>query len=180
MATTTSVVQITVVDEGGYTKTFNIDEPKENLSLNTIKNALQPAIAGRWWLGNSGAPITGLKSAAYSTSTKVQIEGGEVIITPSELSGRGPSFNNTTDVVTFTFSIEGGVPQNYMVNTSRMINSSSFYNDLTYNSETNQITWTLNNLQPSSEPYSRQITGSGAVYITIMNQTIEIPIRWTV
>lgn len=180
MATTTSVVQITVIDEGGYTKTFNIDEPKDNLSLNTIKNALQPAIDGRWWLGNSGSPITGLKSANYSTSTKVQIEGGEVIITPSELSGRGPSFSNTTDIITFTFAIEGGVPQNYMVNTSIMHNSNTFYNKLTYDSSSNQITWTLNNLQPSSEPYSRQITGSGALYITIMNQTIEIPINWTV
>lgn len=48
--TTTSVVQITVFDEQGRLKSFNIDNPKPNLTLNQIQNALQPAFIGRWWL----------------------------------------------------------------------------------------------------------------------------------
>lgn len=84
--TTTSVVQITVFDEQGRLKSFNIDNPKPNLTLNQIQNALQPAFIGRWWLSSQGNVIVGLEKATYSTSEKIPIGGETVVITPSQFS----------------------------------------------------------------------------------------------
>ncbi len=98
--TTTSVVQVTVNDESGKTKTFNIDNPKQNLSLNEIRQALEPAFNGRWWLGNGGAVITTLKSANYSIAEKIPIAGSDIVITvtPNEIT-LGNSASNVTVTV---------------------------------------------------------------------------------
>lgn len=108
MATVTSnVVQITVTDEGGYTKSFNIDEPKDNLSLIQIKNALAPAFSGRWWLGKYNSPITSLKSAQYTQTIKTQIAGEEVTVTPASLN---PTVSNSERNISQNFTITGGSP----------------------------------------------------------------------
>lgn len=106
--TTTSVVQISVTEESGKTKTFNLDNPKENLSLNEIRQKLQPAFEGRWWLGNDGTAITTLKSANYSQSVKIPIEGQDAVIevTPSivEFSPTSTSITEVQETVQVTGS----------------------------------------------------------------------------
>lgn len=96
--TTTSVVQVTVFDSGGYTKTYNLDNPKPNLTLNQIKNAFKIAIDGGWLLGNNFDPVIEVRSANYSEATKTSIDGAEVVVTPSTLNYDG----NTQKSVTVT------------------------------------------------------------------------------
>lgn len=107
--TTTSVVQVTVTDSGGYSKSFNLEYPKQNLTLNQIKAAFQPAIDGGWWLGSKGDPIVAVSKATYSTSTKIEIAGGEITFTPSTLNMDAPTtqYSTTTGNVT----VEGGAIQ---------------------------------------------------------------------
>lgn len=107
MAITNSVVQIVVSDESGRNKTFNIDNPKSELTLGQINNALMPAFSGRWWLGNTGAVINKLVSANYSTSTKIQIGGQIVSLTPATAEANNPGINYERAVV-LTFNVDGG------------------------------------------------------------------------
>lgn len=83
---TTSVIQIQVIDEDGKTKTYNLDNPKENLTLDNIRTAFSSAINGRWLLGNSGIPIINVKSANYSIATKTYLDGSEVTVAPNVIN----------------------------------------------------------------------------------------------
>lgn len=105
--TTTSVVQIFFTDESGRSKSFNIDNPRENLTLNQIRQAFQSAINGRWWYGNNGTVISALKSANYSQSVKIPIEGQDVVIeiTPSTIEFQPTS--STAEAVNDTVTVSG-------------------------------------------------------------------------
>lgn len=108
MATITSnVLQITVTDEGGYTKSFNIDNPVENISLNQIKTALQPAFSGRWWLGKYNSSITELKAATYTQTIKTQIAGETVSVTPASFT---TDISASQSTFSQNFTVAGGTP----------------------------------------------------------------------
>lgn len=80
---TTKVIQIQVLDEDGKTKTYNFENPKENLTLDQVRETFATAINGRWLLSNSSNPIISVKSANYSTAVKTYLDGAEATISPS-------------------------------------------------------------------------------------------------
>lgn len=105
--TTTTVAQITCKDESGRTKSFNLDYPKENLTLNQIKAAFAEAFQGRWLLNPANySPLIAVDSATYATSTRTEIRGETVEITPSALSIQNPSSQGTSK--TGTVTVTGG------------------------------------------------------------------------
>lgn len=119
--TTTSVVQVTVFDIGGYTKTYNLDNPKPNLTLNQIKNAFKIAIDGGWLLGNNLDPVIEVRSANYSEAIKTSIDGAEIEVTPAsaEITTSSVNFTITGGSVTSTNIADSNVTANPT--------SSSFY-----------------------------------------------------
>lgn len=72
--TETKTVEITVVDEGNYEKTFRLDDPKSNLTLATIRAAFQTAINEGWLLGTSGAPVISVARATQVITSKTKVE----------------------------------------------------------------------------------------------------------
>lgn len=84
--TETKVAQVTLKDAEERNRTINIDNPKDNLSLNQIKAAFQPAIAGGWLLSSSGSAITEVVEAKYNQVIKTQINGVPVTVSPSSLT----------------------------------------------------------------------------------------------
>lgn len=84
--TETKVAQVTLKSERDKSKTVSIDRPKDNLTLNQIKTAFQPAISGGWLLDNYGDRIVEVSEAKYNQVIKTSINGEPVVVSPSSLS----------------------------------------------------------------------------------------------
>lgn len=171
--TSTSVVQITVKDESGYTKTFNIDDPIEDLTLGQINAVLSPAFIGRWWLGRTGAVINQLESANYSTSTKTQI-GGDIISVTPQSGVIDPTQSQST-----TFTVEGATIQGYRfddltVTESNNIKSHTIYAIL--NEENTTITPILTITTTNT---SEGATYKGTVKLVLIVNSAEISLDLT-
>ena len=83
--TETRVAQVTLKSENDKNKTISIDRPKDNLTLNQIKTAFQPAISGGWLLDNYGDTIVEVSEAKYNQVIKTSINGEPVVVSPSSL-----------------------------------------------------------------------------------------------
>lgn len=84
--TETRVAQVTLKSENDKNKTISIDRPKDNLTLNQIKTAFQPAISGGWLLDNYGDRIVEVSEAKYNQVIKTSINGEPVVVSPSSLA----------------------------------------------------------------------------------------------
>lgn len=84
--TETKVAQVTLKSENNRSKTVNIDRPKDNLTLNQIKTAFQPAISGGWLLDNYGDRIVEVSEAKYNQVIKTSINGEPVIVSPASVT----------------------------------------------------------------------------------------------
>lgn len=165
MATVTSVVQITVLDEQNYTRTFNIDNPVENLTLNQINQALTPAFLGRWWISSRGNVITRLESATYATSSKTAI-GGEVIsITPSEIN----TTNETATVTVDGGTIQGARLDNVVVTTNPQINTNLYISSI----ENNKINLKIDLSQVKSQTI---FNATATLVIIVNNVELKVPV----
>lgn len=71
--TETNVVEITLVDESNYEKTLRLDNPRQNLTLSTIRTAFSTPINEGWLLGRSGAPVASVARAAFVVTQKTNI-----------------------------------------------------------------------------------------------------------
>lgn len=125
--TETKVVQVTLLDSEGYSSSLNIDDPKTNLSLNTIKDTFATAISEGWLYNSKGRKIVGVDKATYSQSIKTPINGGEVSATPSSL--------NITTGNSGTVNISGATPTSAIVVDSTVVATSGTGNFLWRNSE---------------------------------------------
>ena len=84
--TRTSVVAIQIMDSAGNKRTYNIDNPKTNLTLGEIKMALEPLMAKGFWLSDTYNPYMSVAQASINEAIKTQLEGGSAVITPSTIS----------------------------------------------------------------------------------------------
>lgn len=84
--TETKVAQVTLKSENDRSKTVSIDRPKDNLTLNQIKTAFQPAISGGWLLDNYGDRIVEVSEAKYNQVIKTTINGEPVVVSPASVS----------------------------------------------------------------------------------------------
>lgn len=104
--TETKVAQVTLKDQDDRNRTINIDNPKDDLSLNQIKAAFAPAINGGWLLASNGSPITEVVEAKYNQVIKTQINGLPVTVFPSSLSLTiGANIKSTSGSVTISNGI---------------------------------------------------------------------------
>lgn len=86
MATTTNVIQITMIDTAGQTQNFNIDNPKEGLTMGEIRNSLANVLSQGIWYSSKGSPFATVQKATITTQTKTQLENGETVtVTPAEV-----------------------------------------------------------------------------------------------
>lgn len=127
MATTeTNVVQVTLLDSAGYVRSLNLDNPKNNLTLNEIKDAFQIPIVNGWLMGKNG-PVIEVQKANYSQSIKTPINGGEVAVTPSSL--------NITTGNSGVVNVSGAIPTSAIIVDSNITATSGSGSFLWRNSE---------------------------------------------
>lgn len=93
--TETKVAQVTLKDSSERNTTINIDNPKDDLSLNQIKAAFAPAINGGWLLANNGSQITEVVEAKYNQVIKTQINGLPVTVSPASINTTMSSTDTT-------------------------------------------------------------------------------------
>lgn len=86
--TQSSVVQITLVDAGGNKQSFNIDNPKDDITMSQIKTALAPAIASGFWYSKNSEAFTAVNSATVTESKKIKLDNSdvEIEITPASIT----------------------------------------------------------------------------------------------
>lgn len=86
--TRTSTVQIILSDSAGGRTTFNLDNPKQNLTMQQIRAALSEAILSGCWYSAAGALFTGVLKATMTESKKIELDNSEaeIYITPAEIN----------------------------------------------------------------------------------------------
>lgn len=165
--TNTTVVQVTVTEEGGYSKTFNLDNPKTNLTLNQIRNAFQPAITGGWLLGNNDKPIIAVERASYLEAIKTLILGEEIIITPSSLSIDPP--NNIYGTNTGDITVTGGTIQSVSVVKTSGVGTPDYF-DVSVSFTDSVATVTVRSVNENASGFT------GTVILVISGKVYEIPV----
>lgn len=70
------VVKITLVDDTEATKTIIVDNPKDGLTMSSIRSAFASPISDGWLLNytGSGGAIVSVASAEYEETTTTQID----------------------------------------------------------------------------------------------------------
>lgn len=144
--------------------TFNIDNPKENTTLASIKLALAPALATNSWCSSNGATFIRVNGATVveTSKTKLSDEGSEISITPREatITTSGNTGNQT-------FVVEGMTIQGYSF--QYLSGESTITPNLettTIDKQANTITATFNTPNTGTAYYNFIIT-SGAYTFAI-------------
>lgn len=128
--TENNVVQVTLVDSNGNKQSFNIDNPKEDLTLSAIKTALNPAISSGFWYSRNLVPFTAVNSATITESRKIKLSDSDTVIevTPSSITMSGTS----TGVVTVEGATLTGA---YLTNFSDTTETDHFYTTINTSDE---------------------------------------------
>lgn len=174
VSTETKVVQISVLDDSNRTKTFNIDNPKNDLTFLEVQNALAPAFQGGWWYSSYGDKISKLSKVIMSTAIKVPLERGDFTYSPTSLTMSRTYSSGGTSSQSITYS--GATPQNVSIVTPQFqFSSVVFY--ATINAQDNTITVTGSNSSSSSETLPESAT-ENTLIITVEGLNIEVPITF--
>lgn len=104
MATITSRIQIEMLDQNNHTQTFNIDYPKDNMTLGNIRVDLNDAIATNSWCSSYAVPFQKVNKATLVETEKTQLsnDGEGISVTPSEVT-----LTTTTNITNQDFTVTG-------------------------------------------------------------------------
>jgi len=111
MATVTQTLDVSTIDEDGKTTTFKLDNFKENITKNQVVEAFQYGINNGLLMSNYGTAIKSVGTVMKSTSTKVELEGEPIYITPNELTLTIPAGNPHHTDTTITVANAAGMVQ---------------------------------------------------------------------
>ena len=176
MATTTvQTVNISTIDEDGKQTTFNLDNPKENLTKNQVISAFQSGIDHGILISNYGSLIKSVGTVTLATSTKIELEGEPIYITPNSLEY---TFNRIVDgsSATKTVSVTNGTIQSAGV-TDLTVSSGGYLSNITVVSNFTTSTVTVKVIEKGS---SNGTTYTGKLIIVIQGTSYSVPITITV
>lgn len=106
--TTSSVVQVTMQDSSGNKQNFNIDNPKNDLTMAEIRTALTPIVNSGNWYSSYGNQFTAVQSATLTQSTKIKLSDSGVVVTITPSSATVPTTGKQyPSASTATFTVEG-------------------------------------------------------------------------
>ena len=173
MAETTTVLAVTLVEENGRAKTFNLDNPRtENLNMNAIKTALQPSLNKGFWLGTYGSPLVAVQSASVNTAIKMQLSQGSITVSPSSLDIQ---YTGTTDPASASVNISNGYVSlatiEYNSNTPAEVKNVMQNPIISNNGTTVTVTLTSGPDLPSS--YSENV---GNLRLLIYGEIVNVPV----
>lgn len=162
--TQSSVVQITLVDAIGNRQSFNIDNPKSNISMNQIKAALSPAILSGYWYSKSAEQFVAVNSATVTESKKIKLDNSDVVIevTPASLN-----FDASQATPSGTVTVEGATVVGAYV--SQIVTSAP---NATMYATTSGQTVTVQANFPAGSPAGTTAT----LYIVTDARTVTVPI----
>ncbi len=170
MATITSRVQIEMLDQDNHTQTFNIDYPKQNMTLGSIRISLNDAIATNSWCSSYAVPFQRVNKATLVETEKTQLsnEGDGISVTPTEAN-----LTATGNMVTQTFTVTGIDIEGYnYIHLSGNLNTiNPNYNLTTIDESANTITAAFNTPSAGTAQFNFVIVGSGF--------TLTVPITIT-
>lgn len=161
--TQSSVVQITLVDAIGNRQSFNIDNPKSNISMSQIKAALAPAISSGFWYSKSAEQFVAINSATVTESKKIKLDNSDVVIevTPASLT-----LNNETSPKG-TVTVEGATVMGAYI--SQLVTTGT---NATMYATTSGQTVTVNANFPSGGAQGTTAT----LYIVTDARTVTVPV----
>lgn len=172
MATTTvQTVNVSTIDEDGKQTTFNLDNPKDNLTKQQVVNAFQTGIDNGILISNYGSLIKSVGTVTLATSTKIELEGEPIYISPNSLE-----FNLTRLVdgssATSTVTVTNGTIQSAGI-TDMQVSSGGYLSNVKVVSSftTNVVTVTV--IEKGS---SSGTTYTGKLIIVIQGNSYHVPI----
>lgn len=152
MATVTQTLDVSTIDEDGKTTTFKLDNFKENLTKNQVVESFQYGINNGLLMSNYGTAIKSVGTVMKSTSTKIELEGEPIYITPNELTltipAGSPHYTDTTITVAnaagmvqaaSVVDVQSSNPATYSAYIARLTESAGVYS-ITFRIGTETIT----------------------------------------
>lgn len=174
LVTNTTVVQVTVLDTNGYSKTYNLDDPINNLTLNQIKEAFQPAIDGGWLYPRGTYPIASVKQANYSQAIKTSIDGETITIAPTSISFNFSTASDGGSQGSETVVVSGANPTAASV--VDIISTTGSFDSLSYFAVTITDNNIVVNLMKKQGTATSSGGGTATLRVVVENRIFNIPI----
>lgn len=168
-------VDVKCLDSDGNQITYKIDNPKDNITRLEIVNAFNYGIQNNIIKSSYDNPIISVGTTILSTSTKTEIEGDPIYITPSSITlSNVPAVGSveSATVVVDNANIQAAAVQNLKINGNV---TSNYYATASVNEQATQVTvsFTTNaNTQPNT-------TLTAELLILINNKPYIVPISGT-
>lgn len=163
-----NVIQITTQDTNKNRYSFNLEDPRNAVTINDVREIFEPLIATNKWYSKNGNPINYIEQATLTKTKKIELgeDGQEITVTPSKIEvQRG----YTRD---YTLTVTGSPIKGYTVRdvVNSDVNFTRFLN-VSINPEANTITFTIHAVGQGGTPApSTQVTIT-TVYTTV---TIDV------
>lgn len=160
--TTVTTVDIQLLDANREdTTTIKLDNPKENITREQVSAAMQPALAGGWFLTNQDRVAMYLGDITVSQSIKRKLDGADFYVTPTSLTLTRMTANNASGSI----SVSGATIQGYN------IKPLEYEPSVTCKITNNGLGLTVNAQSSGSLP-----AGNFEVQLVIMGTTVTVPV----
>ena len=139
-STTVQTVDVKCIDSDGNQTTYKIDNPKNNITRLEIVNAFNYGIQNGIIKSSYDNPIVSVGTTSLSTSTKTEIEGEPVYITPSSITLSNVPANGSIESATVVVSnatVQAAAAQNLKINGNVV---SNYYATTSINEQATQVT----------------------------------------
>lgn len=162
--TITNVLQVTVQDTDNSNYSFNIENPKENVTIQQVNAALEPLINTQKWYSAKDRPITRVKGATLTRTRKIILDDStEITVTPAEWN-----INQQGQSASQTFTVTGEAIQGYNFTTQY---SRVTLDNISIDTVNNTLKATISNPQPNS-------SDNGNLNIVTATQVITVPVTF--
>lgn len=89
--TETEVIQIQAQDTENNRYSFNVENPKDNLTINTVREIFDTLINSGKWISKKGFPFNYIPQATVTKTKKRTLDDGTAIsVTPSSITVTAP------------------------------------------------------------------------------------------
>lgn len=153
-----NVIQITVQDTDNNKQSFNMENPKSELTIAQVREIFEPLISTGKWYSRQGNPINYIEQATLTKTKKITLDDGTEAITVTPASGK---FGQT-------FTVTGSPIKGY--NFTDVNLTSVRLNEVIINNELNTIQATLISISqnPSSGKATLNIiTAAGTISVNL-------------
>lgn len=174
---TTKVINVSTVDEDGKQTTFNLDNPKDDLTKAEVVSAFQVGIENSLLMSNQGTKIITVGTVAITTAEKIILEGEPVYITPNAINLATSTWYNEAQL-SATVTVQNANIQAAQIANVQLAKGETVFttNDYYQIINVNENVITVNFISRNED--TANSTGTANLVIIINGVTYNVPITF--